>query len=72
MFVWFAVILTAIGALLGGRLGGSKLIDPTPLDLQEDLPCPWCFASTSEHDLTCPSCHRTFGEAAEGELSSAG
>lgn len=70
MIAWFAVVSTTIGALLGGRLGGSKLIDSAPLDLQEDLPCPWCFAATSERDVTCPACHRAFGEPADDALSS--
>lgn len=26
-----------------------------------DLPCPWCETSTSEADLSCPGCHRSFG-----------
>jgi hypothetical protein len=26
-----------------------------------DLPCPWCLAATTEHDVRCPSCHQRFG-----------
>lgn len=27
----------------------------------DDLPCPWCSASTSASDPKCPSCSRRFG-----------
>ena len=70
MLARIAVVLTTVGALLGGRLGGTKLVDPAPQDLNDDLPCPWCFAATSEGDLTCPSCHRPFGTPAEETVGS--
>jgi hypothetical protein len=27
----------------------------------DDLPCPWCYAPTHEHDSRCNGCGRTFG-----------
>lgn len=27
----------------------------------DDLPCPWCYAPTHEHDSRCSGCGRTFG-----------
>lgn len=27
----------------------------------EDLPCPWCYAPTAEHDAKCSGCGRVFG-----------
>lgn len=27
----------------------------------EDLPCPWCYASTDETDTRCRGCGRKFG-----------
>lgn len=27
----------------------------------EDLPCPWCYADTTEGDARCPSCGHRFG-----------
>lgn len=26
-----------------------------------DLPCPWCHAQTTEDDRACPSCGQRFG-----------
>ena len=27
----------------------------------DDLPCPWCYGPTQEHDKRCPGCGRSFG-----------
>jgi hypothetical protein len=27
----------------------------------DDLPCPWCYAPTDEHDARCTGCGRIFG-----------
>lgn len=27
----------------------------------DDLPCPWCYAPTEEHDTRCSGCGRAFG-----------
>lgn len=41
---------------------GWKTVDSTSvIDLNDDLPCPWCLAPTSESDSACPSCGRSFG-----------
>lgn len=64
--------LASIGIVLGGKFGGSRIQDSsTALDLDDDLPCPWCFAPTNEHDTACPSCGRRFGMANAGGLDSA-
>ena len=26
-----------------------------------DLPCPWCYSPTDEHDSRCRGCGRSFG-----------
>ena len=65
--------VASIGIVLGGRFGGSRIQDSsTVLDLDDDLPCPWCFAPTNEHDATCPSCGRRFGMTHAGGLEPAG
>lgn len=64
---------TSIGIVLGGRFGGSRLEDSSAaLDLDDDLPCPWCFSPTSEHDTSCPSCGRRFGVVHNGEADASG
>lgn len=27
----------------------------------DDLPCPWCYAPTEEHDSRCSGCGQAFG-----------
>ena len=27
----------------------------------DDLPCPWCYAPTDEHDARCTACGQEFG-----------
>ena len=40
----------------------SNGVGATAKDLEgSDLPCPWCLAATTEHDVRCPSCHQRFG-----------
>jgi len=64
--------LMTTGIMLGGKFGSSRLRDaPTPLDLDDDLPCPWCFAATDEQDRTCRSCGRQFGTAHVGNTEAA-
>lgn len=62
MLVW--LVVAALVALVVFGIG-----QPTerPLDVMlagrgdADLPCPWCYAHTSEDDRTCPSCGQRFG-----------
>jgi hypothetical protein len=57
------VPLLICGIVLGGRFGLSRVREPAQtLDLNQDLPCPWCLSPTGEHDRSCPSCGRTFGD----------
>lgn len=69
MIALIMVPVLAIDIVLGNRFGRSRIQDSsTTLNLDVDLPCPWCFAPTSEQDRTCPSCGRRFGSTQAGEL----
>ncbi len=62
---WLIVATFITGAILAIRtVGGRSLVSveqrPHPVDV-DDLPCPWCHASTSEQDARCPGCGRRFG-----------
>ena len=62
-----ATATTGLFALAKGIRGGQKYrVDPTlvvtPRDERgDDLPCPWCYAPTHEHDSRCDGCGRVFG-----------
>jgi hypothetical protein len=57
------------GIVVGGRFGGSRLQDSQPtMDLEIDLPCPWCYSQTNERDQACRSCGRRFGADRPGEF----
>ncbi|MDP8958352.1 MAG: hypothetical protein M3N51_03925 [Actinomycetota bacterium] len=55
-----AIVLTALLGLAAHR--SSPPVDESePLqELGDDLPCPWCGASTQEEDAACPSCGQPF------------
>ena len=57
-----SIPMLALGIVLGSRFNGSNAkSESAVLDLDDDLPCPWCFAPTNEQDQTCPACGRRFG-----------
>jgi hypothetical protein len=62
-----ATATTGLFALAKGIRGGQRFrVDPSlvviPRDERgDDLPCPWCYAPTAEHDLRCNGCGREFG-----------
>lgn len=62
-----ATAATSLFALAKGiRANQTFRVDPrlafTPRDDRgDDLPCPWCYASTVEHDSRCSGCGRAFG-----------
>lgn len=62
-----ATATTGLFALAKGFRGGQRFrVDPslavTPRDERgDDLPCPWCYAPTDEHDASCKGCGRVFG-----------
>ena len=62
-----ATATTGLFALAKGIRGGQKYrVDPSlvvvPRDERgDDLPCPWCYAPTDEHDSRCNGCGRVFG-----------
>lgn len=41
--------------------GGTHLVVSVGDQRGEDLPCPWCYAPTSENDSRCGGCGRAFG-----------
>ena len=65
MAEWLIVATFVTGAILAIRaVGGRQLVgaDPAPKPHDEqDLPCPWCQAATSDTDTRCPGCGRRFG-----------
>ena len=72
MIALMMVPVLTINIVLGNRFGRPRIQDSsTTLGLEDDLPCPWCFAPTSEQDRTCPSCGRQFGSTQAGELDAA-
>lgn len=62
-----ATATTGLFAIAKGIRGGQKFrVDPAlavmPRDERgDDLPCPWCYAPTDEHDARCTGCGRIFG-----------
>lgn len=62
-----ATATTGLFALAKGIRGGQRYrVDPAlvvmPRDERgDDLPCPWCYAPTDEHDSRCSGCGREFG-----------
>jgi hypothetical protein len=65
-------VLVASAFVAGGVMAAARLGHPSPYGghfgqpanggrRQDDLPCPWCQAATSENDARCPSCHQRFG-----------
>ncbi len=62
-----ATATTGLFALAKGIRGNQTYrVDPTlvvlPRDERgDDLPCPWCYAPTDEHDTRCNECGRAFG-----------
>ncbi len=62
-----ATATTGLFALAKGFRGnerlrvGQQLITTKGDDHGEDLPCPWCYAPTDEHDSRCAGCGRSFG-----------
>ncbi len=62
MISLLTVPLAIAATVFGQRSRTTPLKDEsTTLDLDDDLPCPWCHAPTREKDLSCPSCGRRFG-----------
>lgn len=65
------VVATATTGLLAlaakGIRGNERFrVDPGLVvtsrdDRNDDLPCPWCYAPTAEHDRRCRGCGRLFG-----------
>lgn len=50
----------------GIRANQRFRIDPSMLvrlrdERGDDLPCPWCYAPTQEHDTRCSGCGSLFG-----------
>lgn len=62
-----ATATTGLFALAKGVRGNERFkVDPRLVvverdDRGDDLPCPWCYAPTEEHDRRCQGCGRTFG-----------
>lgn len=62
-----ATATTGLFALAKGFRGNERIradsgLMATPRDEREDdLPCPWCYAPTSEDDRRCHGCGRLFG-----------
>lgn len=62
-----ATATTGLFAIAKGIRGGQKFrVNPAraviPRDERgDDLPCPWCYAPTDEHDSHCNGCGRAFG-----------
>ena len=57
---------TGLFALAKGFRGNERLAEPAVLalhreDREDDLPCPWCYAPTTEDDRRCHGCGRLFG-----------
>ncbi len=62
MIALLAVPVVVAGIVFENRPWTSRVgEDSTPINLDDDLPCPWCFAPTRENDASCPSCGRRFG-----------
>lgn len=73
MIALLTVPILSIGIVLGGKFGGPRLQEASMTqELEEDLPCPWCFAQTTEQDPTCPSCGRRFGSPHGGDSNTPG
>ncbi|HUG08789.1 MAG TPA: hypothetical protein VMP13_07845 [Acidimicrobiia bacterium] len=62
-----ATATTGLFALAKGVRGNERYeIDPRLVVRErdeggDDLPCPWCYAPTDEHDRRCHGCGRAFG-----------
>jgi hypothetical protein len=62
-----ATATTGLFALAKGIKGNQIFrVDPSlvvlPRDERgDDLPCPWCYAPTDEHDTRCSGCGQEFG-----------
>lgn len=62
-----ATATTGLFALARGVKGNERFkIDPRLVvsvrdEQSDDLPCPWCYAPTDEHDSRCTGCGSTFG-----------
>ena len=57
------IVVSLFVALLmaGGRGQEEPGTDVATLELNGDLPCPWCLAPTREDDRYCPTCGQRFG-----------
>jgi len=64
-----ATAMTGLFALAKGLRGNEKFETDSRMVISardergEDLPCPWCYAPTDEHDRRCEGCGRAFGRA---------
>lgn len=62
-----ATATTGLFALAKGVRGNERFkIDPRLVvsvgdERSDDLPCPWCYSPTDEHDRRCTGCGRSFG-----------
>lgn len=61
-----ATATTGLFALAKGIRGNQIFrVDPSLVvgrdERGDDLPCPWCYAPTEEHDARCNGCGRVFG-----------
>ena len=62
-----ATATTGLFALAKGLRGNerfetySRMVVTLRDERGEDLPCPWCYAPTEEHDQRCRGCGRAFG-----------
>jgi len=62
-----ATATTGLFALAKGFRGNERfrvdrhLVTAKGDDRGDDLPCPWCYAPTDEHDNRCAGCGRSFG-----------
>lgn len=60
-----ATATTGLFALAKGVRGSERFrTDPRLIVTDQrgdDLPCPWCYSPTHEHDHRCSGCGRQFG-----------
>lgn len=62
-----ATATTGLFALAKGLRGNEKFESDSSRVVRvteergDDLPCPWCYSPTDEHDRRCDGCGRSFG-----------